>query len=122
MIGVGYVARKSRKKKRGRSKSRSKKGGLFKPPKHKDIAKIVSFETPSKARKAAKKLLSMMKRARRKRALVILKALNYAANRAKAAAKRRNLSPKERRELKQISKIYRQATKKAQVIYAKKRG
>jgi len=100
---------------------------LFKPPRHKWIAKIVSFETPKKARKSAKTLLNILKRGRRgskkigrKTALTILKALNYAANRAKAAAKRKNLSRKEKRELRSVSKIYREAAKKASKIYHEK--
>jgi len=103
------------------------KSGLFKPPRHKWVAKIVSFENPEKARKSAKKLLTMLERGRKgsrkigkKTALVILRSLYYAANRAKAAAKRRNLSAKEKRELKRISKIYRKAAEKASKIYDKK--
>ena len=113
----GGRKRSSSTRRRHRSRSRSKKGGLFKPPRHKWIADIVSFETPSKARKAARKLLDIMEESRRKKALTILRALNYAANRAEAAAKRRNLSPKERQELKTISEIYREAAEKASKLY-----
>jgi len=101
--------------------------GLFKPPRHKWVADIVSFRTPSEARKATKKLVSGLKRGRigrrkigRKSALVIVRSLNYAANRARAAAKRRNLSPKERAELRQISRIYRRAYQQASRIYKQK--
>ena len=100
---------------------------LFKPPKHKWLAKIVSFKNPSSARKAAKKLLSGLKRGRigklkigEKRALQIVQALNYAANRAEASAKKEKLSPKERKELKRISRIYRSAQKRASRIYARR--
>ena len=100
---------------------------LFKPPKHKWLAKIVSFKNPSSARKSAKKLVSGLKRGRigkmkigKKRALQIVKALNYAANRAEAAAKKKDLSAKERKELKRISRIYRSAQEKASRIYARR--
>jgi len=100
---------------------------LFKSPKHKWLAKIVSFKNPSSARKAAKKLLSGLKRGRigklkigEKRALQIVQALNYAANRAEASAKKEKLSPKERKELKRISRIYRSAQKRASRIYARR--
>jgi hypothetical protein len=103
------------------------KTGLFKPPKHKWLAEIISFETPSKARKSAKRLLNALRRGRihgrrigRRTALTILKALVYAANRAKASAKRRNLSRKEKHELLQVAKIYRKAALKARKIYHEK--
>jgi len=106
------------------ARRKSNKGGLFKPPKHKWLAKIVTFKDPEKAEKAADKLVGALKRGRlgkmkigRKRALTIARALNYAANRAEAAAKRRNLSPEERRELKEIAEIYREAAEEAFEIY-----
>ena len=55
-----------------------------------------------------------------KRALTIVRSLNYAANRAEASAKRRNLTPSERRKLLAISKIYRRAAEKASEIYHEK--
>jgi len=103
------------------------KSGLFKPPKHKWLADIICFETPKCAKKAANTLLRALERGRLKkldmgpkRALQILRALNYAANRASAASKRHNLSPKERKELRAIHKIYRNAAKKASRIYKEK--
>jgi len=103
------------------------KGGLFKPPRHKWIADIVTFESPGKARKAAKRLVNGLKRGRigkrkigKKTALTICRALQYAANRARASAKRKNLSPKERRELLSTSKIYDKAADRAFEIYEKK--
>ena len=103
--------------------------GLFKPARHKWIADIITFETPGKARKAADKLIGALQRGRygnlkigQKRALAIARALQYAANRAKASAKRKNLSPKERKELIRISKIYDQAAERAFRIYHKRYG
>lgn len=114
---------------RSRSKRRSRKGdgGLFKPPRHKWLAEIVTFEDPSRAEGAARRLVNALRRGRigrrrvgRKTALTILRALNYAANRAEASARRRNLSPMERSELLRISDIYREAAEEASEIYHSK--
>lgn len=106
----------------GRKKGKSKKkGGLFRPVRHKWIAKIVTFKDPDSAEKAAEKLVKEVKKSKRKsRALTIARALTYAANRAEASAKRRNLSPKERKELKEIAEIYREAADEAWEIYHEK--
>jgi len=56
----------------------------------------------------------------RRIALTILRALVYAANRARASAKRENLSRKERHELVQIAEIYHRAALKASRIYHEK--
>lgn len=97
------------------------KGGLFKPPRWKYLSKIVSFESPSKARKASKQLLREIRDSKRKdAALRRARALQYAANRAKASLNRENLSPRERSELKRIAKIYDEAAEKAWEIYGKK--
>lgn len=102
------------------------KRGLFKPPKHKWLADIVSFKSITAARKSAQRLLKALKRKRiagrkigRKTALVIVRALYYAANRAKAAAKRKGLSARERKQLLGVSKVYRKAGEKASKIYKK---
>ena len=60
------------------------------------------------------------KRIGRKRAMTIAKALTNAANRAEASAKRRNLTPEEKRKLKEISEIYRRASREAWEIYREK--
>lgn len=96
--------------------------GLFKPARHKWLADVISFESPAEARRSAKRLVRMVRRAGRGKALTIIRALNYASNRAKASAKRKSLSKKERRELKTISKIYRKAQKEASKIYAQRFG
>jgi len=93
---------------------------LFKPARHKSIAEIVSFETPSRAKQSSIKLLRIMRKCNRRKALIILKALNLASNRALASAKRRNLSVKERRELVKVGRIYRKATLLASKIYKKR--
>ena len=100
---------------------------MFKPPRHKWIADIVTFESPTKARAAARKLVNYIKMGHKgklkigqARALTIVRALNYAANRAEASAKRRNLSPRERKELREIARIYRRAYERAARIYERK--
>ena len=108
----------------------AKRGGsLFKPPRHKWIADIVTFENPEKARVAARKLVNYIKMGRKgdlrigqARALAIVRALNYSANRARASAKRKNLSAKERKELREIARIYRRAYERAAKIYERKFG
>jgi len=85
--------------------------GLYKPPKHRDLAAVVTFESVSGARKAASKLKKMFRSALRqgrlKRALTIKKATQYAANRALATARNHpSLKPKTRARLRKIAKIY----------------
>lgn len=72
---------------------------LFFPPKHKRLAKIISIENPL----AFKRSIFMLRKGgitiTEKRALVL------ARNRAKAILKRTDLSPKEVKQFKMISKI-----------------
>ena len=86
------------------------KGGLFKPAKHKDLARIVTFESVSAARRAAEKLKKMFEEAEsRERKLTILRATQYAANRAKAGAKNPKFSLTTRRKWLEIAKVYEDA-------------
>jgi len=104
-------------------KGKSRGSGLFKPPRWKYLSEIVSFENPSKARKSARALLESVKEAKRRdKALREARALTYAANRAKASLNRKNLSPKERRETKEVYEIYRKAAERAWEIYNRRFG
>lgn len=95
--------------------------GLFKPPKHKYLARVITFKDPKSARKAAKTLVNETRKVKRRDAARRrAQALQYAANRARASAKRRNLSPEERRELREIAEIYDEAAKEAWRIYHKR--
>ena len=95
------------------ARRRSRSGGLFKPPRWKKYARIVSFEDPKSARKAAKKLLEEFRSAKtRAKKVRVKKVTVYAANRARASAKRKNLSARERREFRQIARIYERAAAK----------
>ena len=102
------------KSRRGRRRGRRQaKGGLFKPARWKKYAEIVTFENPSAARGAAKELLREFRSAKtRAKKLRVKKVAIYAANRARASAKRKNLSSRERKELREIARIYEQAAKK----------
>lgn len=100
-----------RKTRRGKGRSM-----FYDKPRHRDIAEIVTIESPAAARKAGRKLLAMFNKAKtRKRKVTIKRSVVLAANRAEAASKRRNLSEKERREMKEVARIYRQISKKMEV-------
>ena len=89
-----------------------KKSMFYEPPKHKELAKIVSLESPTQARKSARELKQMFERARsRERRRVIKRATVLAANRAKAARRRKNLSTRERKQYEKIAEIYQRAYK-----------
>lgn len=102
--------------------ARKKKGIFYEPPYYKKYSEIVRMDTPTNARNSAKELVQEAEKAKRPSKIRrIIHVLNLAANRAKAARKRKNLSPKERHELVQIENIYRSATKKVQKIYQRKK-
>jgi len=104
---VVVLARKFRKT-LGKSK---KKGDLFKPPKHKDLAQIVTFKSIKGAEEACKKLENLFKHARSKdRKLTILRATQYAANRERAGAKNPKFSPKTKKKWQEIAEIYEEAS------------
>ena len=100
------------------------KGGLYKPPKHRDLSRIVTFESVEGAKKAAKELDELFHSARtRKRKLTILKATNYAATRARVTAKRNPLfKPPTRRKWLKIASIYERAAEKMDKEYKKRFG
>ena len=93
-----------------KKRNRSKKRGLFKPARHKDLARIVTFRSVTEAQQATKKLRIMFKKAGCERKLTILKATQYAANRAKAGAKNPKFRPETKRKWRKISKIYEDAS------------
>jgi len=104
------MGRSRKGRKRGRSRNRSM---FYSPARHKYLGEIVTFKNPSAARGAARELLRLFKSARtRAKKLRIKRAAILAANRARASAKRKNLSSRERKELREIARIYEQAAKK----------
>jgi len=72
---------------------------IFFPPKHRRLARTITIKSPSAFRASIKKLSKGGITLVEKRALVL------ARNRAKAMLKRKNLSAKERRQMREISRI-----------------
>ncbi len=76
-----------------------KKESLFGKAKSKRIAKIINITSPTAFRKSIRKLKKGGLSTHEKRGLTL------ARNRAGAQLKRKNLSPKERKQMKAITKI-----------------
>ncbi len=72
---------------------------LFGPPKSKRIAQIINITSPTSFRKSIRRLKKGGITTKEKRALVLAK------NRSSAQLKRKNLSLKERKQFKAITKI-----------------
>jgi multidrug resistance efflux pump len=92
-------------KKAGKGRSKPKSKGLFFPPKNKKIAEIIKIDTPDNAKSSIKEFARLID----KGAVTIDQAIKYvttAANRAKASLNRKNLSSKERKEMKEVAKTY----------------
>lgn len=83
----------------------AKKRGLFFPPKNKKIAEIIRIDTPKNAKRSVKELSKLIKKGE----ITIDMAIKYvtvAANRCLAILNRKDLSSKERKEMKEVAKIY----------------
>ena len=95
---------------RRRGSVRGHGSGLFKPPRWRYLADIVSFVNPEEARGSVLELKKQFENAKtRDKRLRIIRAAIYAANRAKAIAERHpNISDRERHELLEVSEIYRE--------------
>jgi len=90
--------------------SLNKRKTMFGKAKHPGLAKTIEFDTPAHARKAASKLVHHFNELERRDAKVATKrATVQAANRAGAMLGKKNLSAKERKEMRQIHGIYRKA-------------
>lgn len=96
---------------------------LYKKPKHKYLVKIVSFKTPTQARKSVTKLRKEFRKGKRAKKLRIARATQYASNRAKANLKR--LKGKEYNEMKDVHSAYAGASKsfwnQYEKLYGKKK-
>ena len=88
---------------------RGRGSGLFKPARWRYLSEIVSFVNPEEARGSVLELKKQFENAKtRDKRLRIIRAAIYAANRAKAIAEHHpNISDRERRELLEVSEIYR---------------
>ena len=105
------------------SKAITIKGTLFHKAKYKKYADIVSLKSPEGARYSVKMLKVEYRRAEtREKKLRIIRVLQEASNRAKASAKRKELSERERKELKKIAKIYRKAAKELDSKYKREKN
>ena len=80
---------------------------IFFPAKHKDIAEHISLRTPAEARQSVRWLERQWRKADRRRKRILLWSAVLAMNRAKAAARKKNLSAKEKKEFRQIARIYK---------------
>ncbi len=79
--------------------SKKLKRSLFFPPKNKRLARAITIKSPAAFRKSIKKLKKGGITTTEKRALVL------ARTRAKIQLKRKNLSAKEKRQMREISRI-----------------
>ena len=78
-----------------------------KNPKHKKYAEMVSFKNPTQARISARKLRKEFREAKQNaKKQRIARATQDASNRAKASGKRKKLSIDERKQFKEIGRIY----------------
>lgn len=77
----------------------AKRKTLFFPAKSKRLARIISIKSPTAFRKSIRTLKKGGVTLKEKRALVL------AQNRARAILKKKNLSVKERKQFREISKI-----------------
>ena len=93
---------------------------MFGPTKHKYLGKIISLRTPISARESVRELnkefLGASTNAKRLR---IARAIQLAANRAKASSGNMHLSVRERAEYREIYKIYSDTAKRAFRMYKK---
>jgi len=96
-----------------RRSGRIRKGSMFGPAKHPRYAEIVKIDTPKNARESCNILLREFRNAKtrdKKRRIKQMTVL--AANRAEAIRAKENLSEKERREMREAEKIYRETAEK----------
>jgi len=93
------------------------RGTVFFPARHRWLADIIKLDTPANARKAAEKLEREFNRSSKSRKLLILRAVNLAAIRARIGSQNRRLSKKEREEYRVIHGIYRRLYEKLSKKY-----
>ena len=118
----------ARRRDGSRSRGGGKAGGLFRPPKHKWIARLVDFTSVSGAREGAERLVEILETGRRgrrrigsKTALAIARAIQNAANRAEVTLyRRRNLRPETRKRYRELVRIFNRYAAKAWRIYNSK--
>lgn len=87
---------------------KERKQTLFKRPKHKYLAKIITFKSVTGAEKSVKKSENLFKEAKtKKKKLRIARAIQYAENRIKYGfLAKKNLKKETKVRLKKIANIY----------------
>jgi len=106
----------------GKRKKRIRRKTMFGPPKHKNLAQITTIENPIKASEAARQLMKQTKRLKRSSSILRRAySAQLAANRARAQLKRKNLSSKERAEMREVAAIWDYTAKKLFSLYHRKR-
>jgi len=81
---------------------------MFAPARSAVVARIIRISSPEAARSSVAELNQRFMRTNRRDVKVeLIRAASLAANRAFASTKRRDLSPRERRELTQVAAIYK---------------
>lgn len=86
---------------------------MFGPAKNKYLRNIITLKNPLAARGAVRELNREFDDAATKpKKLRIARAAKLASNRAKASAKRKALSARERRQMKEIADIYARASER----------
>jgi len=98
-MGRSYLKRKSRRRTM-----------FYHPPRHKRLADVIRISSPTAAKASVKEAKELVKEGYYSKTTV-KRAFVLAANRSKAMLNRKNLSVKERRELRQVARIYRNAAK-----------
>lgn len=105
--GKTYIKGIIKEQKEYKKLDKSHKKTLFKKPKHKNYAEMISFKNPTQARISTRKLRKEFREAKQNaKRRRIAKATQDASNRAKVRGKRKKLSTDERKQFKEIGKIY----------------
>lgn len=93
---------------------------MFGPARNKYLRDIITLQNPSAARGAVRELNREFDDAATKtKKLRIARAAQLASNRAKASAKRKGLSVRERRQMKEIGEIYDRAAERMFRTYSR---
>lgn len=95
---------------------------LFTRPKTKYLADIINYRNPMEARGSVKELKSEFNSAKTNaKRLKISRATLQASNRAYAIINKKNLSTKEKREFREIGRIYKKASDEMFAKYKSKK-
>ena len=99
----------SLKPKTRKAKKRKSSTMFYDPPASSELAQIITIRSPREATVAIKTLIEMHNRAPRHEMIHIEQAATLASNRAAAFIHSPEISPKEKKQMKSVSKKYRTA-------------